>query len=347
MLKSVQIENYQSLKDVSLELAPLTVVVGESNKGKSAAVRALAALAFNEAGNEFIHRGEAYAAVTVELSSGNKVTWMKGKTGRYVVDEGTEGERVFTKIGQSVPEEIQALLGIRTLDVDGTKLTPQVSDQFDPPFLLRESAGKAARVLAKMTQLDVVVSAAAECNRDLKRARQRAADLDDQVTAKEEQLAAFAGLDEAQERLLAWETECEELLGVEQVVAEARVKLATLDKLKKDLRVPKVTVAEIDAALQDVKQAIDACSQARRLAQAEDRVGDLPAVTVGSLDECIDIVHLVAQASAKAVSYDRAEAQVKGAEPAVKAVAAEILALQEKVSHYGPCPTCGQLAVTS
>ena len=57
MIKHVRIRGFQSWKQADLDLEPLTVVVGESDQGKSALIRALESVMENRAGTEFITHG--------------------------------------------------------------------------------------------------------------------------------------------------------------------------------------------------------------------------------------------------------------------------------------------------
>lgn len=166
MLTTLSIRDFQSLAEVDLQLGPFTVVVGAGNKGKTAAVRALKALAFNRTGSDFIRHGQQMSVVIVETSEGQRIAWVKDKTtARYMVDD-----LELTKMAGAVPEEVREALGIRRMEVEaGSMAVPQIHMQFDSPFLLAESPSKAARTVAKLTRLDVIVSAQTQAARDLKR----------------------------------------------------------------------------------------------------------------------------------------------------------------------------------
>ncbi|KKN68964.1 hypothetical protein LCGC14_0446490 [marine sediment metagenome] len=166
MITSLSIRDFQSIREADLDLGPLTVIVGPGNAGKTAAVRALKALALNRTGTDFIRHGQTRSVVIAETDDGHTVAWVKEKaTASYLVD-GQE----LTKLAKHVPEEVQTALGIRRLEVEAlTFAFPQVHAQFDAPFLLAESPSKAARVIAKLTRLDVIVQAQTKAARDLKR----------------------------------------------------------------------------------------------------------------------------------------------------------------------------------
>src|SRR3972149_7677268 len=98
MLRRVSVHGYQSLEDVDLELAPLTVIVGPSRSGKSALVRALRSAFFNATGAAFIRRGARAATVVLLFDDGTELSWEKvaGAGGVYVVSgDGKQSRRAI------------------------------------------------------------------------------------------------------------------------------------------------------------------------------------------------------------------------------------------------------------
>ncbi len=201
MLLRLLVTNYQSIASAELELGPFTVIVGENGAGKSAILRALGALCFNETGSDFIRKGAKGVSVTVEVADGDpkltgqQVTWEKDARGgaRYILRDAVDiHDREFNRLGSSVPADITQALGIRRLDIDATtRLAPQFHEQGDYGFLLRESSGKAARVLAKLTKLDVIVTAQVECRRDAQRAKGDADEATATISRVETQIASI------------------------------------------------------------------------------------------------------------------------------------------------------------
>jgi hypothetical protein len=166
-LAELAVRDFQSIVEANLELGPLTVIVGVGNSGKTAAVRALKALALNRTGSDFIRHGQSECVVAVVTDDGRVIGWVKDRTtAKYALDD-----QELVKLAGAVPEDVSDALGIRRIEVEqGLSVMPQVHGQFDPPFLLDESPGKAARIIAKLTRLDVIVSAQIAVSRDLKRA---------------------------------------------------------------------------------------------------------------------------------------------------------------------------------
>jgi energy-coupling factor transporter ATP-binding protein EcfA2 len=154
----VEVRNFQSLKDVSLELGRLTVVVGPSNSGKSAMFRSLRGLVSNLRGSRYVTRGAKASVISVTTSE-HKVTLERGDgVGSYRITNLESGkEETHTKLGGAVPDSVSAVLGI----------DPELSfvQQFSRPYLLDESGGESARVLGRLTNVDILFAASREASR--------------------------------------------------------------------------------------------------------------------------------------------------------------------------------------
>ncbi len=163
MIQNVEIRNFQSLHHVSLDLAPLTVIVGPSSSGKSAFTRAFRTVTSNRRGAEFISHGERQCAISVRTERGT-VTLTRGKgtaDNSYVVvpHDNPEQQRTFTKLGGETPEEVSRFLGIDSRD------PINYAGQFDKPYLLDDSSGEVARTLGSLTNVNVIFEGARESNR--------------------------------------------------------------------------------------------------------------------------------------------------------------------------------------
>jgi DNA repair exonuclease SbcCD ATPase subunit len=230
------LKNFQSLADCDVPLGPLTCIVGDNDSGKSAMLRAITAACFNQTGTSYISHGADRASVELVLTDGDYDTqllrWRKRREGGATYDLwtlDTNGEmhpgeeQRFSKLGAAVPPEVQAVLGIADIDVDKTySITPQVHRQGEFAFIIDRSEGQAARALAKMTKLDVVVEAQGLIRTDLKRAKASLSSEKALVETLEQQLEDFEGLDE----------EVELLARVETRMANINVDIAVLAKKK-------------------------------------------------------------------------------------------------------------------
>jgi DNA repair ATPase RecN len=161
VINSLDVRNFQSLRAVHLDLGPLTVIVGDSNCGKSALVRSIQALASNVRGSTIVTHGYKLASISAVTDSAT-VTFVKGEGhGYYRIVDQVE-EREFTKLAGEVPIEIS-----RALELDAVKegLSLNFAPQHEPPFLLTSSGSVVARTLGELTKVSTVLEAVREANR--------------------------------------------------------------------------------------------------------------------------------------------------------------------------------------
>lgn len=162
VLSRLDVHNFQSLKDVHLELGLLTVIVGDSNCGKSATIRALQALASNVRGTSFITVGSKSASVSAS-SDDFKVTLEKSEgSAAYRLSHVTAPEVEYTKLAGDTPQEITDILGLEPIR-EGISIN--FAGQHDSPFLLTASGSSVARTLGDLTNVIVVFEAVREANR--------------------------------------------------------------------------------------------------------------------------------------------------------------------------------------
>jgi DNA repair ATPase RecN len=161
VINSLDVRNFQSLKTVHLDLGPLTVIVGDSNCGKSALVRSIQALASNVRGSSIVTHGQKLASVSAVTDS-STVTFVKGDgQGYYRLVDQLE-EREFTKLAGEVPAEVSVAL---ELDPVKEGLSLNFAPQHEPPFLLTSSGSVVARTLGDLTKVSTVLEAVREANR--------------------------------------------------------------------------------------------------------------------------------------------------------------------------------------
>jgi DNA repair protein SbcC/Rad50 len=189
VLSTLEIENYQSIRKVSLRLGRFTVITGPTGSGKTAIFRAARHLVFNSRGDSYITRGQKTSKVAAgSEEEGWAAGIERGKTNCYRITKlaGAKSETAtFTKLAGGVPEAVQGLLRLGKLNF---------ASQFDSPFLLEESAGEVARVLGALTNVTVVFEAAREANRRKARLADQLKDRQAELSRLQAEAQSFAGL---------------------------------------------------------------------------------------------------------------------------------------------------------
>lgn len=150
-LKSLQIENFQSHKRTFIEFADgITVIIGDSNAGKTAVLRALDWLRLNRPrGLSFIRKDQKETTVTLETDEHQIGRTKSKKKNEYFLSDGGEISE-FKVVGNDVPAEVSQALRLTDLNVHR---------QFDSHYLLFDSPGEIARTIHAACRLDKGVAA--------------------------------------------------------------------------------------------------------------------------------------------------------------------------------------------
>lgn len=260
MLNRLDIHNFQSLKDVHLELGLLTVIVGESNSGKSAVGRALKALASNIRGSASITMGCKSASVSAS-SDDFKVTLEKSDTSScYRLSQTGQQDKEYTKLAGETPDEITKILGLEPLK-DG--LSINFAGQHDSPFLLTSPGASVARILGDLTNVITVFEAVREANR-----RRSTANSELKLRKRDhkevsEKLVAFEALKVRAEALKLAEVALNEVGTLEAQIEELNKALESITRLSDYLEVPpEVDITELLEVYEAFKSVYDLADRA-------------------------------------------------------------------------------------
>jgi exonuclease SbcC len=184
-ISKISISNFQSHRETVLDLHPgVNLIVGSSDSGKTAIIRALKWLATNRPlGDGFVSwdsKGETIVEVLFDDGAS-----IRHELGKYSLKNGKD-KQDWSAIGTTVPEAVTQALNISDLSWQA---------QMDPPFLLSASPGEVARTLNEVADLDKIDSTLVNINR---MARDNRAQLTETAQAKQQlgiDLSAFRELD--------------------------------------------------------------------------------------------------------------------------------------------------------
>lgn len=308
MLTSLEVENFQSIRKLSVKLGKFTVVTGATGSGKSAVLRAMRLLAFNARGTGYITRGQK----TCKVAAGDQEQgWAvgiergiaRGKDAYRLAHGSQSGDEphveTFTKLGGEVPEQVQAALQLSELNF---------AAQFDRPFLLDSSGGEIARVLGRLTNVTLLFDAAREASRrrleimgDLKRAE-----------------ANLVRLTEAAQRFRGMRERHAAVSDAESALENVRGRTAHLDRLR-------VLAARLEAAEAALERSVPPqVPSAERLDELTSRLGRLRQL-LSTLDTAV-----LAEAGARFAMGEAAKTEQAGHQR-----------LHEVLVAAGQCPMCG------
>lgn len=223
----IEIRNFQSIAHEIVEVQGFTALVGRSNIGKSAVVRAVKAALTGAPADAYVRHQSGCPRITKAakschcfcsvsiVSPGFDLLWEKGDTvNRYVFNNAT-----YTAVSRGTPDFLLKECSLVKLGDDKELL--QVADQFNPIFILNRSGTVVADVLSDVVKLDQINVAIRAVEKDRKEVVATRKVREDDVVSLELSVAAYKGLDEAVVRVRQVESK-------ETLVQETEKKLAEL-----------------------------------------------------------------------------------------------------------------------
>jgi exonuclease SbcC len=188
------IENFQSHENTVIDLSPgVTVLVGESDRGKSAVIRALRWLVLGEPkGAGFVRAGETRCKVRLDYDTGDYVERIKSpRDNVYLCNDSA-----YRGFGNTPPLEIQEITGVAKSDVAGEPVCANIAGQHDPPFLLGMPNTAKAQIIGTLGGADVFDAALRGTMTDATRARRDAARLEEEIGALNIEIVGLAWVEE-------------------------------------------------------------------------------------------------------------------------------------------------------
>jgi DNA repair protein SbcC/Rad50 len=194
MLHKLDIQNFQSHENTTLEFSKgVNVIVGTSDSGKTAIIRALRWLVWNRpSGDDFRSSwgGDTYVHAILQYGEtfNTFVSRYKGDKGNTYDLHGAP----FVGFGTTVPDEIQEVLGMNEINLQ---------QQLDSPFLLSETPGNVAQYFNKIANLDKIDSTQSRINSAIRKINSDIQYYDEQIHKYEQKLKEFPDLAAIQKRL--------------------------------------------------------------------------------------------------------------------------------------------------
>lgn len=240
---TVEIRNFQSIEHATIVVDGFTALVGRSNIGKSAIIRAVEAALGGSSGTSFVRHGDTCArrlkdvkackcVASVHIkATGFDLLWEKGDSVNRYVYNGT----VYDSVARGFPEFLQE--DFKPVKVGDKSLQLQVASQWEPIFLLNASGGVVADVLSDVAHLQRINVALDLSEKDRREAvaghKARVKD----ATSKETELKQYVGLDAAMTQARAVEARMGDIAEKEQQVQEIEAYLEALRGLAARLKV--------------------------------------------------------------------------------------------------------------
>lgn len=187
ILKAI-INYYQSHQQTILEFHDgVNVIIGSSDSGKSALLRAIRWVITNKpGGNKFrsnFAEEKTITSVKLYLSTGDVIIRRikKGKN-QYVVNG-----KVLKAFSRNIPEEVSKLLNFSDINLQL---------QLDNPFLLTETAGNVAKHFNKVANLDKIDEATSNIKKEVTRINTSIKVQKEKLEEEQEKLKSFPNVEQ-------------------------------------------------------------------------------------------------------------------------------------------------------
>ncbi len=295
------------------------MITGQSDNGKTAVLRALRWVLYNEPnGVEFVRHGTRECRVEVTMSDGTVIARERTpKLNRYTVTAADGTEQVFEGFGPRVPAEVLQAHGMAPVALDTDhKVLLNVGGQLEGPFLLSESPSARARAIGRLLGVHIVDAAARTARRDLQwQAREEKA-AQAEIARLDQELQAFAALAD-------WE----------QALAEAETLHARAQALTRRVETLQRLGADLAAAEQALATEQDMLARLHRLYPAEQKC----ATAADAAARLERLQEFQARWDDVTARLDRGQEELADSVRLLRALAAEYAAL---LRSSGRCPTC-------
>jgi DNA repair exonuclease SbcCD ATPase subunit len=271
-LDRLRLTNFQCHELLDIQLDPgITTIVGPSDVGKSAVIRALRLLALNKPrGDGYVRFGFKGCEVRAKVD-GKTVRRERGGENLYSVDK-----QVYWAFSNEVPKAVQSVLNLSDANFSG---------QHDPPFWFSLSPPELARQLNRIVDLDVIdrmTSHLASTMRSLKARQEVVVSRLSEATQAKRKLFWAVLADRGLARLEQEETKTVELRG----------RIGRLDELVQGIRSAESTANQVVPNLDGLEETKDEIVKRRGSHnRLEQLVGELKETDVGLAEMRIELVN--------------------------------------------------------
>lgn len=269
-IKKLQIKNFQSHKDTTLEFDEgLNIIVGPTNSGKSSILRALKkVIRDSPSGNNFVNVDAKECIISIETEKDIiERRIVTSSTGETKTNEYTLNEDCFAKFGKEIPLEVIRTLKMPEVEFDNSKIDLNFADQLEGPFLLSSPPSLKARVLGKLSGVDILDSAIVQVNKNLRKLSGDIKDGNEKVEILEKELSEFIDIEKRERDLKGLKQSLDEVeknlslveelqrleSNLKKVVGDGKVVKKELESLKKVDNISFDEVEGVCSSLQEIK----------------------------------------------------------------------------------------------
>jgi hypothetical protein len=180
MIEEISLKNFQGHEDKTIKLAPVTVLIGPNDVGKTSFVRALKYISTGRPiRNKYPRHGAESFEIRAKFDEGHVVKRIKGKGKNIYIIDGKK----LKAVNKGVPEEVSTALNLTT---------GNFQNQFSMPFWLSDTPGQVSRNLNAIVNLSAIDDALTNVAQYLKSARREELSIKERLDTAQAQLEALS-----------------------------------------------------------------------------------------------------------------------------------------------------------
>lgn len=199
MIKNIKINNFQSHKNTDIQFHEgVNIIVGESDSGKSAILRALRWLVYGKPrGDGFRSHWGGDTEVSIEVDNYNIARIKTNSDNLYILkNKDTDEVLEFRAIGTDIPAEIIKVLNLK----EGN-----LQQQLDRPFLISETPGEVASHFNRMAKLEKIDIGLKNIQSKIRSTDQEILYKTEQLKKDKEEYLSYSYIKEAEEDIVVLE----------------------------------------------------------------------------------------------------------------------------------------------
>jgi len=191
LIETITLKNFQTHSKLRVEFDEnVTTIIGPSDHGKSAILRAIRWVCLNQpAGNAFLKHGEKNVSVDLIIDGAKLTRAFEGGENVYklaeIISKGKwKRTKQYKAFGREVPKPIAGFLKSSSLNFQG---------QHDAPFWFSETAGEVSRQLNQIVNLDLIDKTLSALGSKLRHVRSVVTEREERVDETREKHRQYRG----------------------------------------------------------------------------------------------------------------------------------------------------------
>lgn len=172
-ITDIYLTNFQSYEQGHFELSEkVNLITGASDSGKTALIRALSWVLFNDYTTDLLIRnGYNNVEVKIVFNNGNFILrGRKGNTNYYYIKNSPDNEEIkkYENFGREIPSEIQEDFLFKKVNLLNEKYNILIASQLENSFLLSETDSTKANAIGKLVNIDILDNASRNVSKEIK-----------------------------------------------------------------------------------------------------------------------------------------------------------------------------------